>query len=488
MDRDRRGDLVAVACAAMIGLAARLQPLESVDLLWQIRTGEVVLAQGHRVDTDLFSSTFRGARVHDHEAGFEALAALVHRHFGFGGLWWANLLIVVIACAVATHAARKMVKSPTARIVAVAAAVAIASPRSELRPELVTYASILAAHLVRRSAPPLDSVTGAARSRALARVLSPIAFAAFASFFHGLAPAVGVVPLAAGIALLFDRRRRSTVPVLVDAVVALSCLGVVELLARGTVANVVGNLGSVSHILEWYSPLRFARATGRLLPFAMIAVAVLAVIGLVRLARAGKASPSDALVVGLIALFGLRWVRIAAIVPVAALPLVIAGLASVVEELFARTRASIRAAAATVAVIAAVYVVSEGAEFGVVPGFDFSHQPVSAVRWLRERRPHAVLFHPYNLGAYLIWERYPEGGVVIDGRAATLYPKAFIDRYYETLEEPAKFDAWAESARFDTVLLMRKHKGTVALISHLVISPDWELRYRDARAVVFVRR
>lgn len=466
-------------------MVARLRPLESSDLLWQIRTGEQVLATHRRVTTDLFSFPFRGAPVHDHEAAFEAFAAWMHAHFGFGGLWWVNLGAVMLLAAVATHLAGTLVEHASSRVVGVACALAASAPRLELRPEHATFAALFLAHLLRRSAAPLDATQGPERTRALLRILAPVPLAAMAALCHGLAPIVGLASIASAIGAVVERRPRRVV--LLDVGVAVGCVAAAELVAPGTLRNLTANAGGVSHIVEWYSPLHFIRSSGQLIPLFMLGVAFVAIAGLVRLVRASRARWSDVAFVSLVTVGGLRYVRIAAIVPVVAMPLFIAGIAAVFELALARARLAIRATAATVACVASLYVVSENLEFGLVRGFDFARQPAAAVEWLKANRPNAALFHPYNFGAYLVWERYPPRGVVIDGRAATLYPHDYVEHYYAASNDPALFDAWATAAPFDTVLLQRGHRGTRTLANHLATSPSWKLAHADVGALVFVR-
>jgi hypothetical protein len=122
-----------------------------------------------------------------------------------------------------------------------------------------------------------------------------------------------------------------------------------------------------------------------------------------------------------------------------------------------------------------------------IVAFDYSNQPVDAVEWLRVRIPDARLFHAYNEGAYLLYERFPPRGVVIDPRAAMLYPDSYAATYYAALEDPAAFERWAAAAPFDTVLLGDEHKTTAVLRRYLRDSPRWTPVYDDGAFVVFVR-
>src|SRR4051812_22448597 len=61
------------------------RPLTAGDVFWQVRTGEIALTTGRAPDHDPFSYTIGGSLWNNHEWGFEVLAALIHRLWGWGG-------------------------------------------------------------------------------------------------------------------------------------------------------------------------------------------------------------------------------------------------------------------------------------------------------------------------------------------------------------------------------------------------------------------
>ncbi len=170
------------------------------------------------------------------------------------------------------------------------------------------------------------------------------------------------------------------------------------------------------------------------------------------------------------------------------LPSAVTGVATFVALLVRRAPPVLRTGAAVIA--CALSFLSGTGELGQharIVAFDFAHQPVDAVEWLKTHLPDARLFNAYNEGAYLLFERFPARGVVVDPRAAMLYPDAYAATYYGALEDPAAFERWADAAPFDTVLLGDTHRTTAVLRRYLHDSPRWTSVYDDGAFVVFTR-
>jgi hypothetical protein len=217
-------------------------------------------------------------------------------------------------------------------------------------------------------------------------------------------------------------------------------------------------------------------------------MATVAAMGLRVRAREGRATVADALVVVLLCIPGVLRVRFAALPLLAAMPWVVGGLGAAIERLVARAPSRLRPAFGALACGISITIVT--AQLGLLPvvGFDFTEQPEGAVGWLTARRPNARLLHSFNFGAYLILRRFPASGVMIDPRAATVYPEWYARAYYDALSSPVRFEEWVQRDGFDTVLLHRRHRGSASLRDYLVSHPRWKLAYADSVAVVFVRR
>ena len=494
----RGREAIGLLLVALAAFAARLRPLRNPDIFWQIRTGDVVLATHRRVATDLFSLAMRGRPIHDHEPAFEALAAWIDRAGGMKLLWWTNLALVVAACVAAVRVARTIVEPsdhPTtaSRVAAAAIVVAAVAARFELRAEAFTLLALAVAHGLRR---------GESIDRIGWRRFAPVLLAALAAPFHGLALFVGVVPLAHAIEAASFRRGapHALRSALVDLVVALATFGAAELVAPGMIANVFGNASGdafKAHIVEYYSPLKILVRAHDAGPLESIAVALVGAGGLVMLARASTSSVApakrarlaDAILVALLLLPGLVWARFSAVAALATLPWTIAGIATVIDLALRRLHRSLAMGIAVIVVaVSALVSLDDLGKDAKVIGFDLERQPVEAVDWLKVHRPDAKLFHPYNYGAYLIYADWPPQGVVIDPRAATVYPNDYAERYYAASSDPAAFQAWANEAAFDTVLLQRGHKSTAPLRDWLATAPVWREIYEDRLSVVYGRR
>ena len=481
------GEAVGALLVVVLAAAARLRPFRNPDVLWQVRTGDLVLESWRAVPVDHFTSTLRGQPIHDHEPAFEALVALVDRASGLGALWWINLALVILACVVAWRYAARLVPSTHARLVAIAVVIIGVAPRLELRAEAVSFLAITVAHALRR----VDE--GEATPRWSQR-LAPILCAAAAAPFHGLALLTFLVPTAhAGETLLRGPRRRGAWrSIAIDVGVALGCVLATELVVRGTLANVFGNAGAEAfkrHIIEGYSPLHFLARAHDPQPIFALAIALIAAAALLALCRARRARFADVLLVLAMVIPGLKWTRFSALAALAALPWVTAGVAAVADFVLRRTRALVSLGAVLIAAATCIYAVTDNlGRDKRLTGFDWSGQPVGAVEWLRAHRPDPTLFNSYNYGPYLIYVRYPPRGVSIDTRSATVYSNDYADRYYAALADPTVFEAWAREAGFDTVLLQRGHAGSAPLRRYLESSPRWATADYDPVSIVFVRR
>jgi hypothetical protein len=108
--------------------------------------------------------------------------------------------------------------------------------------------------------------------------------------------------------------------------------------------------------------------------------------------------------------------------------------------------------------------------------------PVDAVDFILEQRITGNMYNLYHWGGYLIWRLYPEQKVFIDGRA-DVYGDAFIDEYLQVYQLR---ETWREPLDRYGVNLMIIDEGS-ALSTVLNESPDWQRRYVDEKAAIFVK-
>jgi hypothetical protein len=111
--------------------------------------------------------------------------------------------------------------------------------------------------------------------------------------------------------------------------------------------------------------------------------------------------------------------------------------------------------------------------------------PVKAVQFIKESGDIAPLriYNEYVWGGYLIWNSLP---VFIDGRA-DLYGSQFLSEYlfaHDLRGGAVGITRFLDSYAVDGILVPPGGILGVAFLSN----PDWRLAYRDATAVLFVRK
>lgn len=106
--------------------------------------------------------------------------------------------------------------------------------------------------------------------------------------------------------------------------------------------------------------------------------------------------------------------------------------------------------------------------------------PVEAVQYMSENNLTGSLFNEYAWGGYLIWTRYPDNRVFIDGRA-DIYEDRVLPEYMRIVE--LKPDAYELLLKYDPqyILLSRK-----APVNHLLKAKgDWKTIYEDEVASLY---
>lgn len=110
--------------------------------------------------------------------------------------------------------------------------------------------------------------------------------------------------------------------------------------------------------------------------------------------------------------------------------------------------------------------------------------PVKAVDYLRGHHVPGPMFNTYGYGGYLVWSRWPEQKVFIDGRGDLYEVAGAFSDYLEVANlRPAAFSV-LRAYGIQSCLLDRSE----ALATVLTASPDWRQEYSDEVSVIFVRR
>ena len=121
---------------ALPALAALIAPLPAVDLAYQVRAGDLILATGQIPSTDTFTFTVAGAPWLDQQWLAQVLLASGYRLGGWEALAVLRALLVAVTFGlVAAVAIARGASQRTAAILALLA-FAISSPALALRPQL----------------------------------------------------------------------------------------------------------------------------------------------------------------------------------------------------------------------------------------------------------------------------------------------------------------------------------------------------------------
>jgi hypothetical protein len=107
--------------------------------------------------------------------------------------------------------------------------------------------------------------------------------------------------------------------------------------------------------------------------------------------------------------------------------------------------------------------------------------PIDAVAYLEQSQPPGPLFNSYNWGGYLIWAArdFP---VFVDGRT-DLYDDDLLRVYVSTYFVQSGWEANLNDAGINTVLV----ESSSPLIQVLGLTSEWDQRYADEIATVYVR-
>jgi hypothetical protein len=110
--------------------------------------------------------------------------------------------------------------------------------------------------------------------------------------------------------------------------------------------------------------------------------------------------------------------------------------------------------------------------------------PVAAVDYLNQHSVPEPMFNSYGFGGYLVWSRWPEHKVFIDGRSELYEHGGLFHDYMQVRDiQPAALAI----LRFYGIrsCLLDRDEAIVTVLSAL---PEWQKVYSDDRSVLFVRR
>ena len=522
-----RGDrILLLVLLAVLAIASSLSPIRNYDYWWHLKTGALIVEKGEVPRADPFSFTAAGVPWVDHEWLFQVAALLGHRALGPAALVLVKVICVLLLSLLMADHARREGHQGAGTAILTAAALVGASFRIDVRPELVSLLGL----------PIVVWLALRARDRGRHRLLFfvPVVVGLWSNLHPGAILAPAVLALG-GAATFLDERFAARSPgagipaagrarfaprlALTAGAAALAVAAnpygfrIYEVPVR--LSRLLASLPSPN--LEWARPrpvdfpLFFAAAAAsaiilvvfrrRLDPIATpalvlagcLAAAHLRNIGLFfYLLPFGLARPARALSAGLASGAPGRWLgslRRPAESPQAGRPPM------------ARVRPGFVAAAVVlVAAVPLLAVLPPGVVWGI--GIAPDNEPARAADFLAREKIGRRLYNDVRFGGYLIWRRFPEHPVFVDGRNE-VYPRLLTDIFASLGDSRAwqaflkRHDIDAAFVRYSQVLERVVRKGTDGLPDAVLERSfsanhfpreDWALVYWDDDAMIFARR
>lgn len=122
--------------------------------------------------------------------------------------------------------------------------------------------------------------------------------------------------------------------------------------------------------------------------------------------------------------------------------------------------------------------------YGVTPGAE------KAVNFLQQEGIKGPLFNNFDIGSYLIYRRYPQERVFVDGRPEA-YPADFFTRVYIPMQQdPAIFKDVSTQYHFNTIFFSHTDQTPWGntFLEHIVTDPAWAIVYLDDYVIILLKR
>ncbi len=494
------------AGALVIAAYAGFYRIRTFDTFFHLAAGRYIAERGEVPTTDPFSYSFPDATWHDHSWGFQWLTWQLFDATGYTGLVAAvtTLSVVLLALGAMRLALHRAYLVPWALV-------PFAFFRDVLCPRPHTYGLLgLAALLV--------VLEVAQRRRRPALVWVGVGIHAVWVTMHGshllFIPCLLVYAAALAIAGrgATDETTRAALRQSLGhlAGVVVAGLAVTALLAPDAVSLGFEHVGPDTlrrYIPEW-KPLTLADVAGTWAGRAALALGILSVSGAVLTwgrnrihATAGEDDADEWIRAGVVARLAVfaaftvlaltsRWMLALWLFGVMPLWMEFAdaslrALGGRLENL-ARLRPQL-ALVGLAMICLGVFEIAGGKTYVPGAGLDERRAPAGALTYLEHRPdlPFSRPFHAYNYGGYIMLVR-PETRVLIDGRAITVYPPEFMERFVGIYDDPPRFEAFASEYDIDAVLLPLDSRRTGKLRIHIDQSPEWTSVYRDRVSELWV--
>lgn len=509
----RRGDAVLFGFLTLVlAVLAAASPIRNYDYWWHLATGSWIVDNASIPHQDLFSFTAAGAPWIDHEWLYQVLAFAGHRTIGPAGLVVVKILLVLALCVLLIRQLMREGHGPAGAAVLLAPALLGASFRFDVRPELVTLLLM----------PAIICMIMEARRRDRARSL--LAIPLLVMLWANLHPGVVLMPvmLAIGVVtvlamqLTAGQHRAGGEERAVDRRFAIRLMLLTGAVAIAVLVNpsmhrlyaVPFRLSSILASLPWPN-LEWARPEFADFPLFWIALPIATLIALLGMRRADPVATPAMLLAGLLATSHLRNIGLFFVL----LPLGIAGpLRAIIDSIKGmrlHRAASIGGRIRPGFIAAGVLVLSAIPVFlylpprpilglGIAPG----NQVSAAVDFLDREGVGSRMYNDVRFGGYLIWRRFPDHRVFIDGRN-----ELYADLMHDIAADMNSFDAWnALLERHDIDSAFLRYPPTLQKVQYPAIDggepkedlrafstayfpkQSWALVYWDDEAMIFLRR
>jgi len=462
-------------------LAMTARTATDPDLWWHLRTGQWIVETGHIPHTDPFSFTRAGQAWVAHEWLSEVISYEIWKHVGEAGL-------IVFAALITTAGFmllfRRCPGKPHWAAAATVLGALASAPAWGVRPQMFTFA--LASLLLWL----LD--TGQQRPWRLLWI--PPLFLLWLNLHAGFAlgPAL-LVAISVGWLLevaVGETPWTEARPVLARLLLLLlACLALIPLNPNGAQLyryplEVLHSAGMRSFIVEWLSP-DFHQS--RYWPFLLICLLLTIVCASSRL------RPKTRVLVPLLGTFlaALDAVRHIPIFVLLAVPVISAALPAATFSWRPgrdRPAASPNFRLAFHAAILILMAVFAAVRWQVLVRHQAASEaelfPQQAVKFLRSQYAgsNRRLFAYYDWGGYAIWKLYPGKRVFVDGRA-DLYGNEVIDQFKTAIELRRGWQKVLDEQGVEAALI----PTSSPLAQALALQAHWVVKYRDPKAIVFLR-
>jgi hypothetical protein len=448
------------------------------DCWWHIKTGEIILSTHHWPTTDPYSFTVAGQPWLSYEWGGDVVLAAAARLAGLQGL---DAVLILLAAAVMIGLyclATLCAGNSKAAFVATTALFALVVPSFNLRPQMFGYLflilTLIALEKFRQHKPaalwflpPLFLVWINTHGSWIIG-LGVVATYWLSGLFNFRAGGLEAVPWKPA-----ERRQISFV--------FLLCLCALPVTPYGPRLStypfeVASSLPvSMVSILEW-QPMPFNQVGGKLFLGLLLAFLLVQVV-----ARfTWRLEQLSLFVFGAaMATIHVRFVLL--FVPFFA-PLLATVLARWIPAYDRpKDRYALNVVMIAAAIIGMIHYFPSRNDLGKKAADSF---PVGAVEYLNQHSVPEPMFNSYGFGGYLIWSRWPEHKVFVDGRSELYEHGGVLHDYMQVLDIRPPALAILRFYGIRSCLLDRD-ESFVTVLSAL---PEWQKVYSDNRSVLFVRR